>query len=124
MTWTLASLILLALAVLGGVVLLALRLRGSPAPLGIALVHGAVALSGVATLAIFVFNLVSFAGSRAIVGLMPLALALVAGAALGGLVLLACRIRETPLPRGLLYVHALAGVTGYACLLGGAVTGW
>ncbi len=123
MTRTTISVILLGIAALGGVVLATLRLRQKPIPLVVALLHGVLAASGIITLLSFVLDLVSVAGSTAIVGFMPLALALFVGAAIGGLVLFSYHVRGELLPRKLMYVHAFVALLAYACLLVGVVTG-
>lgn len=127
MTRTMVSAILLGIAALGGVFLASRRLGEKPLPWAVALLHGIAAASGVVLLFTFVFtfvvDLVSVAGTKAIAGLIPLALALLIGASLGGLVLASYHARSLPLPRGLMYAHALVALLGYACLLLGVVTG-
>ena len=104
------ALILFVVAALGGIVLVALRLMNRPLPLGLALIHGAVAAAGLVTLAIAVVQHPQ--PSR-----LPLiALGLLVVAALGGFVVFSFHLRNRPIPLPLTVVHALIAVAGVGCL--------
>ncbi len=101
--------ILLGIGALGGVVLLALRLRGGNPPFELAAVHGIVAATGLGFLAFAVAD-----------GARPMALAslavLVPAAAIG--VWLASRHAKGHLiPIGVALGHAVLAVVGYSLLL-------
>jgi FtsH-binding integral membrane protein len=123
MTRTLISGILLGLAALGGVFLLTMRLRERPFPLWLVLGHGLLAATGLATLLSFVVDLVSIAGTEALLGLRPIGLGVLLVAALGGFVLLSFDVRRQPIPLRLMLLHGLVALSGYGCVLLGLLTG-
>jgi hypothetical protein len=100
---------LFGLSALGGAFLAALRFRGKDLPMPIALVHGAVAASGLGLLGFDVTE-TGLGGTKA------LALAILVVAALGGFVLFSFHLRKKPLPIPLLLIHALVAVAGFATL--------
>jgi hypothetical protein len=113
MTMLRAAALLFVLAAAGGLVMAGIRLFGDRnPPVWLAYAHGLLAGAGLTLLA---YPAVVRAG------LPPMAivsLALLLGAALGGTILnLVYHWRQLPLPRGLLYGHALLAVIGLALLV-------
>jgi len=108
----LIAVVLFGLAALGGLFLAALRFKEKDLPLPVALVHGAVAASGLVTLLVSVLR-----SGDPTKGLLPIALGLFVVAALGGFVLFSFHLRKKLLPIPLMLIHALVAVAGYACLL-------
>jgi len=105
------ALALFAIAAVGGIVLAVIRFKGKPyPPLGLALVHGAVAAAGLVTLIALVAQ--SSGGSSA-----KTALALFVVAALGGFALFFHHVRKVALPVWLVVVHALVAVAAFLILL-------
>ena len=105
------ALILFGVAALGGLLLVYLRVTGKPLPLPLALVHGAVAATGLVLLAIAVFGAGAHEQAR-------LALGLFVVAALGGFVLFSFHLRKKQLPMGIIMVHALVAIAAFLILLG------
>jgi hypothetical protein len=101
--------VLFGLGALGGITLLGLRLRGGNPPLGLAVVHGLAAASGLVTLTIAVLN-----GAR---GSAVLSLVLFGVAALGGFFLLSFHLRKKLIPVGLILVHGTVAVVAFVVLL-------
>ena len=108
------TLILFAVAALGGLVLAGIRLRGTNPPLSVALIHGAVAAAGLVALILAVVQ----AGGRT--SLPRIALALFVVAALGGFVLFATHLRKKNIPVPLMLIHAVVAVGGFVTLLFGS----
>ena len=108
------TLVLFAVAALGGLILATVRLRGSNPPLAVALLHGALAAAGLVALAVVVAR----AGAPA--SLPRLALALFVVAALGGFVLFATHLRKKNISVPLMLVHAVVAVGGFVVLLIGS----
>jgi hypothetical protein len=107
-----AALVLFAVAAVGGIVLALIRFKGKPyPPLGIALVHGAVAAAGLVTLIAVIAQ--GAAGSS----MATTALVLFIVAALGGFALFFHHLRKVALPIWLVVVHALVAVTAFLILL-------
>ena len=102
--------VLFALAALGGIILATLHLKQNDAPVSLALVHGLAAAVGLVLLIIVVTQMPS-------TGLAGVALVIFLIAALGGFVLFAMHLMRKPLPRGLMFVHALAAVVAFIILL-------
>lgn len=102
--------VLFAIAALGGLALVALRLRGENPVLGLAMVHGALAAAGLIALAVPVLS--GRAGPA-----LRTPLALFVAAALGGFFLLSLHLRKRLLPMGVIAVHALVAVTAFGLLL-------
>jgi len=108
----LLSVILFAVAALGGLVLGVLGLRQRDLPMWLSLIHGVVAAAGLVTLILVVVH-----GNA---GLLPIiALILFIIAALGGFVLFSYHLRRKPHPKGLIVIHALAAVIAFVLLLFG-----
>lgn len=104
------SVILFAVAALGGLVLGVLGLRQRKLPMWLSIVHGAVAAAGLITL---IFGVVQGnAGSLPIISLILFLIA-----AIGGFVLFSYHLRRKPHPRGLILIHALAAVIAFVFLL-------
>lgn len=104
--------ILFALAALGGITMVVIRLRGAPRPpTWLALGHGAIAAAGLVTLIIAAVN----------TNLPTLALVALAGfvlAALGGATIFTLfHLREKPLPIPLMLAHGTAAVVSFILLL-------
>jgi len=105
------ALILFAVAAVGGIVLALIRFKGKPyPPLGLALVHGAVAAAGLVALIALVAQ---HQGSSA----ATTALVLFLIAALGGFGLFFHHLRKVALPVWLVIVHALVAVAAFVILL-------
>jgi hypothetical protein len=110
------ALILFGIAALGGLVLAVQRFRGAPQPsLPIALVHGAVAASGLVALVIAVMG-------GQVPGGAKLALVLFLGAALGGFFLFATHMQKKALPITVVVIHALVAVTAFIVLAAAALS--
>ena len=105
-----AAVVLFALAALGGIILATLHLKKNDAPISLALVHGLAAAVGLVLLIIAITQMPS-------AGLAGVALAIFVIAALGGFVLFAMHLMKRSLPRGLLFLHALAAVVAFVLLL-------
>lgn len=105
-----AAAILFVLAALGGVTLLALRLRGSNPPLAVAFVHGPLAATALVTLLVSVVR----SGEG---GLPLVALCLFGLAALGGLLLITLHLKGKLLPIPLVLGHGLIAASGLTVLL-------
>ena len=107
-----AAAIVLALAALGGLTLATIRLRGAPwPPTWLALVHGAVAATGVGLLLYTHFT-------TGLVRQAQIALVIFLAAAAGGAVLfLGFHLNRKPLPIPFVIGHGLIAVTGYVLLL-------
>src|SRR4051794_31847686 len=94
------SVILFAVAALGGLVLGVLGLRQRNLPMWLSLIHGAVAAAGLVTLILGILQ--GNAGTLLIVSLVLFVIA-----ALGGFVLFSYHLRGKPHPKGLIVIHAL-----------------
>ena len=105
-----SSVILFAVAALGGLVLGVLGLRQRNLPMPLSLLHGAVAAAGLITLILGVLQ-----GNAGLLPTISLILFLIA--ALGGFVLFSFHVRRKPHPKGLIVIHALAAVSAFVLLL-------
>jgi hypothetical protein len=107
-----AAVIVLVLAAIGGMTLAAIRLRGAPwPPLWLALVHGAVAATGIGLL-------IYAAISPGIPTLAQVALGIFILAALGGaLLFLGFHLQRKALPILFVLGHGLIAATGLVLLL-------
>jgi hypothetical protein len=104
-----ASIVLFALAALGGIVMAIMRFRGRPTmPLGLAVVHGLAAAAGLIVLIWAVFG--QGLAAKASLGLFVIA-------ALGGFVMFAFQLRQKAIPIGIMVVHALVAVIAFVLLL-------
>jgi hypothetical protein len=104
------ALVLFALAAGGGVLLAFLRLSNRPLPTALALLHGALAASGLAALA---FHALGTAGT----GQARVALAIFVVAALGGFVLFSFHLQKKQLPVPLVVIHGAVAVVAFLILL-------
>jgi len=104
------ALILFGISALGGVVLAAIRLRGTDIPpTGLALGHGAVAAAGLVALAMAVMNATVPPQARtALIGFVI--------AALGGFTLFSFHLRRKALPIPLVLIHGLVAVISFIIL--------
>ena len=110
------AIVLLALTGAGGLLMAGIRFSGKPRPpSAIAMLHGLLAASGL--------TLLLYAGfAHGLPGMAWLGIVLLAGAALGGLVLnLAYHDKQLPLPIWLVLVHAAVAVLGLVIV---ALGGW
>jgi hypothetical protein len=105
------ALILFGVAAAGGLLLVFLRVTNKPLPTALALLHGALAASGLVALAMSVFGAGGPNGARLALGLFVLA-------ALGGFVLFSFHLRKKQLPMGIVMVHALVAIAAFLILLG------
>lgn len=105
------ALILFTFTAFGGATLLALRVSGKPLPMALALLHGALAITGLAVLAFHVF------GGHASGALAVSALVLLSLAGLGGAAAFSFHLRQQTVPMPLALVHATIAISGVACLL-------
>lgn len=104
------SLILFAIAAVGGLVMAIMHFRGvSPPKTALAIVHGLFAAAGLVTLLLALFKL-GFGGKPG------LAFGLLVVAALGGFGLVSFHAQNKPLPSALVVGHALLAVAGFATL--------
>jgi hypothetical protein len=102
---------LLALAALGGATLATLHFRGrSPLPMPLALLHGALAATGLVLLVIAALQ-------PGFGGLAMLSLVIFLLAALGGFYLFSFQLRGLPLPSAVVLAHGSAAVIGFVLLL-------
>jgi hypothetical protein len=104
------ALALFAVAAVGGALLAYLRFSNKPIPIPLALLHGALAASGLVVLAVGVLN--DNAPSRA-----GLALGLFVLAALGGFVLFSFHLRKQQLPAPVVVIHGAVAVIAFLILL-------
>jgi len=104
------SVILFAIAALGGLVLGVSGLRQRDLPMWLSLIHGLVAAAGLVTLILVVLQ-----GNAGTLVIISLVLFLIA--ALGGFVLFSFHLRKRPHPKGLIVIHALAAVIAFVLLL-------
>jgi hypothetical protein len=109
---------LFAIAALGGIIMAVIRFTGKPVPpLGLALLHGVLAVVAVILLIVALTH--AAAGSASAI----VALVLFLVAALGGLVLFAQHLRtKGPISIPVMVIHAVVAVAAFLTLLIGAVT--
>ena len=113
MTLAIVAAVLFGVAALGGLVLAVMRFRGRELPpLGLALVHGLVAASGLVLLIVAVAG--GPAGKLALIALVGFLIA-----ALGGFGIFSFHLRKKALPIPLIAVHALVAVAAFVILLVG-----
>lgn len=100
---------LFLLAALGGLVMAARIFRDRVPPLGLAILHGAIA----ATALVMALFLAASAGASL---LLKAGVAALVIAALGGFYLLSFHLRSIAHPKAVVVAHALAAVAGVLCL--------
>ena len=110
------ALIIFGLAAAGGLLLAVMRVGNKPLPLPLALLHGALAATGLVLLAVSVFGGGAADGAR-------LALGLFVVAALGGFLLFSFHLRKKQLPLGVMVIHAVVAVAAFLILLGAVLKG-
>jgi len=103
------ALVFFGIAAAGGLTLAALRLSNKPLPTPLALLHGALAATG---LILLVAVIGSGEGGGALTALILFVIA-----ALGGFVLFSFHLRKEPLPIGVMAVHGLVAVIAFIILL-------
>jgi hypothetical protein len=104
------SVILFAVATVGGLVLGVLGLRQRDLPMWLSIIHGLVAAAGLISLILGVVQ-----GGTGLLPIIALILFLIA--ALGGFVLFSYHLRRKPHPKGLIVTHALAAIIAFVLLL-------
>lgn len=103
--------VLFAIAALGGIALAAIRLRGQELPpMALALIHGALAASGLVALLVVVLRISVPNLAWASLGLFVLA-------ALGGFALFSFHLRRRALPVPLVLGHGLIAIVAFVLLL-------
>jgi hypothetical protein len=107
------SVLLFAIAALGGLTLAALHFKKKPLPFSLAILHG---LMGALGLAALVMGVLAAGGPSGWVGL---ALVIFLVVAVGGFLLFSFHIRKRPLPSFLVVVHGLAAVVAFGMLVAG-----
>jgi hypothetical protein len=113
----LASLVLFAVAAVGGATLAVMRLTNRPLPLALALGHGAIAAAGLVVL------IVAVVGAAAVGTMLTAALVLFVIAAIGGFTLLSFHLRKKSLPIPLMLGHGGAAVVAFLVLLSQVIGG-
>lgn len=109
------AVLIFAIGACGGLVLANSVLRGRLASWGISLLHAALGATGLVLTGIVVLK-----GAEGGQGVVPLALAILVVAALGGFLLASYHARKQPGPKPVVVIHALVAVTGFLLLCGGA----
>jgi hypothetical protein len=104
------SIVLFAAAALFGIGLAASVFRGKLPPVGLAVVHGLLAASGLVVLILTLMKATTAGTGGCALGLFVLA-------ALGGFVLFGMHLKKKSIPGALVVVHALAAVAGFAVLV-------
>jgi hypothetical protein len=102
--------ILLAIAAVGGLVMVVKIFGGSPAPLGLSLLHAALGAAGLVMVAIPVLK-----GEGTT--MLTVALLVLAIAAVGGFYVASFRLKNQLPPKPVVVVHALVAVSGFLTLL-------
>jgi hypothetical protein len=106
---TLAA-ILFGIAALGGVIMAIIRFSGKELPpMGLAILHGAVAAAGLIALIVAVMGGASTTAT--------IALILFVGAAIGGFVMFSYHLRRKALPIPYVVIHGLVAVVAFVVLL-------
>ena len=110
MDWFWYAVVAFALAALGGVYLANLHIQGKHVSIGLALVHGVLAVSGV----LLLVRGIAVAGASLAINV---SLVLFLLAAVGGLTLFFIHTRRKPLPKWLIGVHATVALISFLVLL-------
>ena len=110
----LTALIIFGIAAAGGLLLAFMRVTNKPLPMPLALLHGALAATGLVLLAVAAFGAGGAERARLALGLFVLA-------ALGGFVLFSFHLRKKQLPLGIVVVHALVAIAAFLILLGAVI---
>jgi hypothetical protein len=104
--------VLFAITALGGIYLASLHFQGKALPMGIALLHGLLAASGLGLLVASALQVPY--GMPVMIGW---SIGLFVVAALGGVVLFSFHLRGKRLPSPLVLVHGLVAASGYVVFL-------
>jgi len=110
---TIVSIVLFAVAAVGGITIVTLYKRGKLS-LPLALVHGAVAAAGVIVLIVAAVQ-----GQTTTAGIVALVLFLIA--ALGGLYLIYSHLTKKMLPQAVIGIHAAVAIIAFLVLLFGGI---
>ena len=105
-----ASVLLFAIAAVGGLVLAILHFKGKDRPLALALLHGGLGATALVLLLIS-------ASSGAVPGHAKLVVGLFLAAALGGILLFSFRLRKVPLSSPVVLIHGGVAATAFVILL-------
>jgi energy-converting hydrogenase Eha subunit F len=108
------AVLIFAIGAIGGLVMAMRVLRGQMAPWALSLLHAALGATGLVLTALVVFG-----GSDAS-RMVPIALAILVVAALGGFYLASIHARQQLPPRPVVFIHAGVAVIGFLLLCGGA----
>ena len=106
-----ASVVLFALAAVGGIVLATNYFKGNVPPIGLALAHGGLAATAL-VLAIAAVATSTLTGSTIVAAVIAFTVA-----ALGGFYLFSRRFSESPTPLPVIAIHATVAVIGFVILL-------
>ena len=109
------AVLIFAIGAVGGLILANSVLRGQLASWALSLIHAALGATG-----LVLTGLVVLKGTEEGQGIIPIALLILAIAALGGFFLASFHARKSSPPRGVVFVHAGAAVVGFRLLAGGA----
>ena len=105
------AVLLIAVAAVFGLYMAVQHFKGrTPPKVGVAIVHGLLAVSGVIVLLLGVWE-IGFGTAH------TWALVLFGVAALGGLYLVSHHMRQRPLPNGVIVIHGLVAVVAFLVLL-------
>jgi len=110
MTWMWISVVLFLLAAGGGLYLATQHFQRNDAPFSIAILHGVLAVAG---LAFFLIGLASIGTTN----LWTWSVVLFVVAAIGGLVLVSMHAQRRPLPRPVIVFHGLLAIIAWLLLL-------
>lgn len=108
------AVLIFAIGAVGGLVLANSVLRGRFAPWALSLLHAALGATGLVLTALVVLG-----KSADIASIVPIALAILVVAALGGFFLASFHARKVSPPKGVVFIHAGVAVIGFLCLAGG-----
>lgn len=108
------AVLIFAIGAVGGLILASSVLRGRLAPWALSLLHAALGATG-----LVLTGIVVLLGTESVAGIVPIALLILIIAALGGFYLASYHARKASPPRGVVFVHAGAAVTGFLLLCGG-----
>jgi hypothetical protein len=110
----LTSIVLFALAALGGLTMAGMKVSAKAIPLPLAIAHGLLAVSG---LVLLIWYILTVGGS----GLLNAAVGIFVLAALGGLTLFSFHLRRRNLPNPLILAHGAIAATAFIVLLYAAI---
>ena len=109
------AVLIFAVGAVGGLILASSVLRGRLASWGLSLLHATLGATGLVLTAIVVLS-----GAEEGKGVVPIALAVLVVAALGGFFLASFHARKVPGPKPVVLIHASVAVVGFLLLCGGA----